>query len=240
MKSSKLRRFTFAIITIFTISILAYILGWSTLLTVKSVTITGTNSESTITNELAQKDLHLTVGMKLARVDLRGIKSTLASMDWLDSYQVDRNWVDGGITLAITEKTGIAKAISKDGSTVLFDFKGKIFKPVSMVQLKSEESLPLVNLSGNSPADLQAVAKLLQSISADQSDLISNLQGITVGSTGSIKMSTQITGRRVEISWGGAENAPQKIKVLRALLALPENKGATKFDLSIPDSPIVS
>jgi hypothetical protein len=47
--------------------------------------------------------------------------------------------------------------------------------------------------------------------------------------------------RNVEIIWGQAGCAiGQKSKVLQALVALPENKSANKFDLSIPDSPIVS
>jgi hypothetical protein len=53
-------------------------------------------------------------------------------------------------------------------------------------------------------------------------------------------MRTQIAGRDVEIIWGRADSIGQKSKVLLALVDLPENKMANKFDLSIPDSPIVS
>jgi hypothetical protein len=53
-------------------------------------------------------------------------------------------------------------------------------------------------------------------------------------------MMTKVDGRDVQINWGKADSLEQKFQVLSALLELLENKAATKFDLSIPDSPIAS
>jgi len=86
------------------VACLAYILGWSSLLTVKKIEISGTNSISVIEGELQKKDLSLTVGMRLARVDLRGIKTTLSELDWLGSYSVERNWLAGDVQIAVIEK----------------------------------------------------------------------------------------------------------------------------------------
>jgi hypothetical protein len=55
-------------------------------------------------NELTAKDLELSVGMKLARVNLRGIKSALSDMQWLEKYSVSRNWITGTIKVAVVEK----------------------------------------------------------------------------------------------------------------------------------------
>lgn len=240
MQKSKFQKITITATALLLISGLAYILGWSSLLTVKNVEISGTQSTSTITNDLKAKDLNLTVGMKLARVDLRGIKSTLAEMDWLANYSVSRNWLTGKISLSIEEKTGIAKAIAPDGSIRYFDQNGQLFKPTSAIQLASATKLPLVESQNKSAENLVQVAKLLKEIPSDLTDLVSRLNGISVGSSGYINMRTQIAGRDVEIIWGRADSIGQKSKVLLALVDLPENKMANKFDLSIPDSPIVS
>ena len=215
-------------------------LGWSSLLTVKSVEISGTQSSATITNELKSKNLTLMAGMKLARVDMQGIKSTLSNMDWLGKYAVDRNWFSGKITLVITEKTGIAKAVAADGSIVYFDKDGQLFKPVSATQIAVMNNLPMVESQSNSREDLAEVAKLLQQMPTEISDFLSNLTGISVAKSGYISMKTKSADRSIEIIWGRSDSIAQKSKVLKALLDLPENKAATKFDLSLPDSPIVS
>lgn len=179
-------------------------------------------------------------GMKLARVDIQGIKSTLSKMDWLARYSVDRNWLTGKITLSITEKIGVAKAGAADGSIVYFDQDGQLFKPVSATQLAAMNNLPLVQSQGNSREDLAEVAKLLQQLPTEISGFLSNLSGISVAKSGYISMKTMSGNRSIEIIWGRADSIPQKSKVLMALMDLPENSTATKFDLSLPDSPIVS
>lgn len=240
MFTSKFKKATAAVSSILIISIFAYILGWSSLLTVKSIEVSGTQSSNAITNELIAKDLALTAGMKLARVDIRGIKSTLSNMDWLANYSVSRNWFSGKITLAVEEKTGIAKAADTEGSILYFDKEGQLFKPVSAIQLSVMNNLPLVQTQSNSKSDLAEVAKLLQSLPAELADFLSNLNGISVAKSGFINMATKRGERSIEIVWGRADDLAQKSKVLLALLDLPENNAATKFDISLPDAPIVS
>ena len=219
---------------------LAYVLGWSSLLTVKKIEISGTNSISVIEGELQKKDLTLTVGMRLARVDLRGIKSTLSKLDWLDSYSVERNWLAGDVQLAVIEKIGVAKALTQDGSTMYFDENGELFKPISRIQLSTYDKLALVTSESRSSEDLAGVAALLQGLPTELEFLLNDLKGISVGKSGYLNMMTKIGGRDVQINWGKADSFDQKFQVLSALLELQENKAANKFDLSIPDSPIAS
>jgi len=240
LQLSKSQKILFTSGAVVVISLLAYILGWSSLLNVKNIEITGTQSTTVITDELNARSLGLTVGMKLARVDIRGIKSTVSKMQWLEKYSVGRNWITGTIKVAVEEKIGIAKATATDGSILFFDFNGHLFKPVSAMQIASAAKLPLVDSQNRSTENLQQVAKLLKEMPTELADLLTNLNGISVGTSGFINMRTQIDGRGVEIIWGRADSIGQKSKVLQALVALPENKSASKFDLSIPDSPIVS
>jgi len=238
IKSSK--RLIYIIFSITLISSAAYVLGWSSFLTVKEVKISGTQSVSEINNALAGRDLSLVAGMRLARVDVRGIKSTMSNLDWLDSYSVSRNWFSGKVELNVIEKIGVAKALTENGSTLFFDETGELFKPVSKLQLSNQEKLALVDSEGRSLEDLLGVAKLLKSLPVELEFLLSDLKGISVGKSGYLNMRTQINSRDVKINWGAADLIDQKSRVLIALLELPENKAAQSFDLSIPDSPVVS
>ena len=240
MLKLKAQRFFIIFLSLALISGLAYVLGWSSLLTVKNIEITGTTSASVISKDLASKGLNLQPGMKLARVDLRGINSTLSSMDWLATYSVNRNWFSRSISIKVDEKIAVAKAENNGQETLYFDKEGRIFKPVSSNQLNFGARLPLVTSESNSATDLAQVAQLLQEIPAELNQLVDQLVGISIGKSGYIVMSTQIDGRGVRINWGKAESIGQKSKVFAALSKLPENKGAKYFDLAIPDSPIVS
>lgn len=236
----KYKRLVSYLVALSLIAGLAYLLGWSSLLTVKKVEISGTNSISEIQGQLQKKNLSLNPGMRLARVDLRGIKSTLSEMDWLDSYSVDRNWLSGEIQLKVVEKVGVAKALSETGATLYFDANGVLFKPISRVQISTSSQLALVSTESRSRADLVGVATLMQGLPKNLEFLLTELKSISVGKSGYLTMITKVEGRDVQINWGKADSLEQKFQVLSALLELPENKAATKFDLSIPDSPIAS
>lgn len=236
----KYKRLVSYLVALSLIAGLAYLLGWSSLLTVKKVEISGTNSISEIQGQLQKKNLSLNPGMRLARVDLRGIKSTLSEMDWLDSYSVDRNWLSGEIQLKVVEKVGVAKALSETGATLYFDANGVLFKPISRVQISTSSRLALVSTESRSRADLAGVATLMQGLPKNLEFLLTELKSISVGKSGYLTMITKVEGRDVQINWGKADSLEQKFQVLSALLELPENKAATKFDLSIPDSPIAS
>jgi len=236
----KYKRLVSYLVALSLIAGLAYLLGWSSLLTVKRVEISGTNSISEIQGQLQKKNLSLNPGMRLARVDLRGIKSTLSEMDWLDSYSVDRNWLSGEIQLKVVEKVGVAKALSETGATLYFDANGVLFKPISRVQISTSSRLALVSTESRSRTDLAGVATLMQGLPKNLEFLLTELKSISVGKSGYLTMITKVDGRDVQINWGKADSLEQKFQVLSALLELPENKAATKFDLSIPDSPIAS
>ena len=84
------------------------------------------------------------------------------------------------------------------------------------------------------------MAKLLQELPNNLDFLLFDLKGISVGKSGYLNMITRIGNRDVQIKWGKADFLVRKSQVLSALLELPENKAATKFDLSIPEAPIAS
>jgi cell division septal protein FtsQ len=238
--SKRIRRLltTFSVVTL--ISAAAYILGWSSFLTVSEVSIEGTQSTQVVINKLITDGIAPVIGSKLARVDTRAIKHTISKLDWISQGNISRNWFSKKISIEVVERVAVAKAITAQGITVNFDNTGTVFTPTSDTQLLMQYSLPQVTLQGGSKEELTSVALLLEQIPVDLNYLITDLESISVSKSGYIQMKTQVNKISVQINWGKAEEVKQKCSVLIALLKLPENQGIKKVDLSQPSAPIVS
>jgi hypothetical protein len=100
--------------------------------------------------------------------------------------------------------------------------------------------LPLVTSKSNDQNQLSSAAKFLQDLPEESLPLIDDLIGISIADSGFIIMQTKVANREVVINWGAPSEIPQKSRVLQALIDLPENKKAKRFDLSLPDSPVAS
>jgi cell division septal protein FtsQ len=240
MRTAQIKKGLFAVITLSIVASTTYLLGWSDYLTVKNIEITGTASQSIINRELTKNNLTLEVDMKLARVDLRAIERVSGNLEWLASADVKRSWLNRSISIEVVEKIAVAKAINSSSEIVNFDNQGKIFAPTSAIQLTQSLKLPLVTSKSNDQNQLSAAAKFLQDLPDESLPLIDNLIGISIADSGFIIMQTKVANREVVINWGPPSEIPQKSRVLQALIDLPENKKAKRFDLSLPDSPVVS
>jgi cell division septal protein FtsQ len=238
--SKRLKRLIVTASTITLVSLTAYILGWSSFLTVNEVSIEGTKSTQVIMNKLTANSIAPVVGSKLARVDTRAIKNTISQLDWISKADISRNWVSKKISIEVVERTAVAKAINAQGLKINFDSTGTVFLPTSITQLSMQNSLPQVSLQGGDKEELASVALLLEEIPNNLSYLVTDLESISVSKSGYIQMRTRINKTAVQINWGRAEEVKQKCSVLMALLDLPENQGIKQVDLSQPNAPIVS
>ena len=193
-----------------------YVLGYSTLFTVSSVEIIGSNSAI---------NPGVSVGQKLARVEPRAIASKFESLDWVESADVSRNWINGKVTIQLTQRTPIAIFNNQ-----VIDSTGKSF------QLRSAPSRPLVQIQAG---DLQAAVSAVEFFTSLPEDLKSALTVVKVRSTGAFVLEIDNAGKNLEIRWGANTDNELKLKVYKALLALPENSAIKRVDVSAPHAPIV-
>ena len=235
----RLKRLAITTTTITAFAAVAYLLGWSSVLTVKSIEITGTSETQVILNQLTTEEISLQVGQKFARVDPRAIERSVSKLDWLAMVSVSRNWISKQVSIAVIERVAVAKALTSENSMVNFDISGAVFKPISREQILGQKSLPIVSTAGDSKADLSGVVKLLQQLPENLQYLIEDLQQISVTKSGDILMKTRINQLSVEINWGGVQQLDQKYSILIALLKLPENNEIRQVDLSEPSAPVV-
>ena len=205
-----------ALATAISVGLASYALGWSTLFTVSSVEIKGTDQF------LPQ---NVKVGEKLARVEPRAVASTYENFAFVQDAQVSRNWISGKVTISITTRTPVAIFNNQ-----AIDASGKAF----MVKGDLPAALPQIQ-AGNIEIAVMAV----EFMTSLPDEIRSDLKILKVRSTGAYVLEVDVEGRKVEVRWGLATDNELKAKVYKALLAQPENAKLKRMDLSAPHAPIV-
>jgi cell division septal protein FtsQ len=198
------------------LTIATYILGWSSFFTVSSVEITGTKT---------QLSADISTGEKLARIEPRAIAAKFETLDWVAEAKVSRNWINGKVSIEITERTPVAIF-----NNIVFDSDGNSFA------LRGTPSSPLVQIQAS---DLVAAKKAVTFFSSLPVDLKSALMVVKVRSSGSLVLEVNNAGKNLEIRWGDDSDNELKLKVYKALIALPENASIKRVDVSAPHAPIV-
>lgn len=216
------------------LALLTYVLGWSTIFAARTLVIDGTQRTTEVSSEILgsssdSSSFHL--GEPLARVDVHSLNRKISMLDWVEKQSVKRDWLHGQIHIVIEERTPIAQFIDSAGVTQLIDKTGSIFLA------HGTGRYPIITFKNNEKALIDSAATYIQELPAD---LLGNAQSFAVNSLDSIQSThSGLAAGTVIIRWGNNSEMMTKIKVLRALLALPENSKAHVIDLSAPLSPIV-
>ncbi|MCX6456790.1 MAG: FtsQ-type POTRA domain-containing protein [Actinobacteria bacterium] len=213
----------FTVLAILLIAGLAYLLGWSNVLTIKEISYTGSptkNSEATVKNLT-----NLEVGERLARIETRKIAARLQNLPWVDNADLSRNWISGKIVIAITPRLPIATFNGQ-----LMDATGKRFELPGGYDAK----LPSV-FARDAKSGLAAI-KLFTKLPTEFSTRTS---AFTATSPENINFKITEGKRSLTVVWGSDIEIDLKLKVYKALVALPENSKIKKIDLTEPLSPIV-
>jgi cell division septal protein FtsQ len=203
-------------VSIIVLAAVTYILGWSTLFTVSSIEITGSSRQ--ISSGIVK-------GQKLARVEPRAVAAQIEKLDWVSNATVTRNWINGKVSIELIERTPVA--IFND---TVIDSTGKSFV------LRESPSEKLVQIQAG---DLAAAIKAVNFFTTLPSDLKSTLTVVKVRSSGALVLVVDNAGKKLEIRWGNDGENELKLKVYKALIALPENAEIKRVDVSAPHAPIV-
>ena len=211
----KKRRLVVAL-TLIVFALAAYALGWSNLLTVRSIEIKGTSAYLSTT---------IKPGERLARIEPRAVAKEFENLDWVQSAEVSRNWINGKVTITITERLPIAifnnRAIDKDG--VSFALTNQNIKGLPHIQAPSIESA----------ITAAAFFSLLPQ------DIASAVQFVKVGTGDLYTLQLQAGAHVIEVVWGSNQDNALKATVYKALIARSENSKIQQIDLSAPHAPIV-
>ena len=200
-----------------------YVLGWSSVFTVKQVFVVGAPNPSEAF--VIEQSIH--TGVKMARFESRSIAKSLQKYTWLDHSTIRRNWFKGIVTVHVWTRTPIAQFQGHlvDGSGVVFD-------------LPSVDMTLLPSITGANAESAKFAANLLTALPVQ---LRSQVIAVLVHGSGSaiLTIKDPTLNRTLSVVWGDLTNMPLKVKVYQALLALPENSKIVKVDVSAPHAPIV-
>ena len=213
----------FTLLAILLTAGLAYLLGWSNVLTVKEISYTGSptkSSETTVKNLVS-----LEVGERLARIEMRKIAGRIQTLPWVDNADLSRNWISGKVVVAVTPRLPIATFNGQ-----LMDANGKRF------ELPGGYDSKLPSVFAKDPKSGLAAIKLFTKLPTEFSTRTS---AFTATSPENINFKITEGKRSINVIWGADNEIDLKLKVYKALIALPENSKIGKIDLTEPRSPIV-
>ena len=223
---------------------LAYLFGWSSIFSVKKVTInlTDTKVAQEVEGVLAQPPATVFIGEKMARVDKRVISSRLKRLAWVDGVSVSRNFFTGNVTISLASRVPIAQFAENSGTTKFLSENREVFS-LSKDSIQSATStnsfdwknLPILNAPNPTPEILNEVAAFIREMANEGVAL----NRIDAAAPGEISSTLTISQQKVEVRWGSVQDLKLKKRVLDALLAAPENKKVKKIDLSDPQNPTV-
>jgi cell division septal protein FtsQ len=206
----------------------SYLLGWSPLLSVRSVEIVGAPTKE---SQLAiARSLNIATGDKLARVDPRSLSNRLRSFDWIETSRVSRNWINGRVSISITTRTPIALYSEPGKPQVVLDASGNTFATPADIA----DGLPKVSAKSveGGLAAIEVFTSLPESFSK-------SIDRMSAARSDNFLIYGQFQGQDLRIIWGDGEDTDLKVQVIEALLQRDENKNLRMIDVSAPHAPIV-
>ncbi len=208
------------------ISSLTYILGWSSVFTVKRVEYSGITNPLQIST--VEKKVGNLIGTKLARIEPRQNARSITSLSWVEQAEVSRNWFSSSVTISVKARETIGALNGR-----YIDSSGTIFDPVGI-------SAEVPQLSAPTPAIGLAAAQLFASLPEDFRQSITSM-GARSANDFSMDIDANIQGqsRGLTLRFGDADEIDLKIKVFKALIERKENKNISTVDVSAPHAPIV-
>ena len=213
----------FTVLAILFIAGLAYLLGWSNAFTIKDISYQGAPTKSS--EQTVRSLTNLNTGERLARIEVRKISSRINTLPWVKSVDISRNWISGNVSVSVTSRIPIATFNGQ-----LMDATGKRF------DLPGGFKLKVPSVFAKDPKSGLAAIALFTKLPTDFSTRTS---AFTAKSSENIFFNISEGKRTLRVVWGAGTDIELKLKVYKALLALPENRRITKIDLTDPYSPIV-
>lgn len=196
-----------------------YLVGFSSVLAVKTVRISG---ESYLTSSQIAQTAAVPVGAPMARTDIGAIQQRVAGIRQVESATVTRKWPN---TVAITVRERKALyAVDQGSSELLVDRFGIGFRTAP-----SAGSLPKAVVPAGNQQVLRSVGAVVEALPASLQHKVDRIEAASEDS-----ITLQLTDGDT-VFWGSSEQSALKAKVLVPLL---KEKGS-HYDVSAPGSPAV-
>lgn len=207
---------------------LAYLLGWSSIFSVRSVEVSGAPTAA-VQVEIEKKS-QIEVGQKLARVNPQSVARKIEKLPWIKEVTISRNWLSGIVAIEIRPREPLALFNSDQVPGQTIDADGQLFSLPGF----TNSNLPLI--SAKSPESALKANELFTQL---PESFRSQITSMMATSTNTFTLNSIMDGREIRIRWGDSQDMALKISVINELLQLPENKRIKVIDVVAPHAPIV-
>lgn len=191
--------------------------GWTSLLGVRAVAVTGVRALSSAEVTAAAA---VPRGQPLARVDTAAVARRVGAIAGVARVAVTRSW-PSTLRIAVTERRGVA-VVTRDGTPWLVDGTGVVFQRLTV----PAGGLPRLDVPAAGPDD-PATRAALAALSALSPPVRAQLRVVAAATAEAVRL--DLSGGRTVV-WGDASDAAAKAQALQALLGRP---GRT-YDVSTP------
>ena len=193
-----------------------YVVGFTGLLGVRQVTVTGVRALSA---DQVRAAAGVPAGRPLARVDTGAVADHVRALPGVERVAVARSW-PGTLRITITERHGVA-VVKRAGAYWLVDPDGVVFQRAA-----GRPRLPVLDRVDVGPDEPTATAALA-AVTALPPRLLVAVATVRAATPEQVTL-TLTDGRTV--FWGGGEDSAAKASVLGALLSRP----GRHYDVSTP------
>jgi cell division protein FtsQ len=215
----RLRPLVLGLVVVALVAGSAWAVFLSSLVTARTVDVTGTQ---TLGDARVERAASVPLGTPLARVDLGAIRARVEAIASVRRVEVSRSWPHT-VHIAVTERTPIAVIDRGDGLQAL-DSQGVLFGSYGT----RPRGLPLVRTEPDTAAE--ALVESARVVGALPQRIAARVATLEVASVDKIQL-VLTNGRRVV--WGSAEDSTHKAEVLAVLLKRP----GQQLDVSVPGRP---
>ena len=215
----RLRMPVLALLVLALLCAAAWAVFFSSFVTARDVTVTGTTS---LGDRRIERAAEVPTGTPLARLDLNAIRSRVEGITSVRSAEVSRSWPHT-VHIAVTERTPVA-VINQGNGLEALDKDGVLFGHYA----SRPKRLPLV--SAPPGVDREALAEGGRVIGSLPPAIASRVDTVDVSSVDKIEL---VLGNGRRVLWGSADDSGQKAEVLAVLLRRP----GQQIDVSVPARP---
>ncbi|RFA13325.1 hypothetical protein B7R21_08125 [Subtercola boreus] len=203
--------------------------AYSPVFAVRAITVQGT---SRIDAAQVQSALADQVGKPLALVDFGRMESELAGFPLIQSYSTESS-LPNTLIVRIVERQPVAQITAAAGGFDLIDPAGVVVSHSDARQA----GFPVIDTAASAvgSAGFIGATAVLRAMPAD---LLAKVDTISAATPDSVSFTLSGAGQKVV--WGSDANSTLKAKVLDKLIGTQDAEKSLTYDVSSPESPVVS